>query len=305
MPYKIISLDGGGIRGVFSARILERLEDLMPGLIKNADLIAGTSTGAILAVGLAAGIPPRQAVDLYRINGKAIFQKNLFADVEDLWGIAGARYTTFARLHALMPFFGNVRLAQLPKKVLVPTFDLKSEAGKDDYSQRWKAKFFHNFPGPSSDGDERAIDVIMRSSAAPTFFPIHQGYIDGSVVANNPSMCALAQAINPLCGGQRLDNVVLLSIGTGTKPQNISSMDGNWGLEQWGFKIIDLLFDAGLELADYQCQQLLGYRYYRIDIVLPENIGIDEVGKTNRLIELADQLALQSAVGWLQENWLT
>jgi hypothetical protein len=143
----------------------------------------------------------------------------------------------------------------------------------------------------------------MRSSAAPTYFPIYQNFIDGGVVANNPSMCALAQAINTDTGKQALDNVVLLSIGTGAKAQFVDSLDGDWGLEQWGFKIIDLLLEGGGGLADYQCRQLLGARYIRIDVQLQDTIGLDAAEKLSEIIQLADEIDLEEAVSWLETYW--
>jgi hypothetical protein len=148
------------------------------------------------------------------------------------------------------------------------------------------------------------MDVIMRSSAAPTYFPIYQNFIDGGVAANNPSMCALAQAINAEIGKQALADIVLLSIGTGAKLQSVNSMDGDWGLEQWGLKIIDLLLEAGGGLADYQCRQLLGVRYLRIDFQLIDSVGLDAVDKIGELIQLADELDLERPAAWLKEYWL-
>src|SRR5207248_2705120 len=148
-----------------------------------------------------------------------------------------ARYHTNHRLDAIQPVIGDDTLAALlPRHVLVAAFQLDSQNPVSPSAidpPTWKAKFFHNYPVPGSDGDQKAIDVIMRSSAAPTYFRIYEGFIDGGVVANNPSMCALAQAVNPGTGGQRLEDTVLLSIGTGTTTAPpITSRKGDWGLKQ-------------------------------------------------------------------------
>src|SRR5262249_5101574 len=154
------------------------------------------------------------------------------SEIGDLWGLAGAKYSTQNRYDALLGTFGMVTLGEIAKKVLVTTFDLDSanEVLSTDppLERTWKAKFFHNFPLDNNgeanpDVTERALDVIMRSSAAPTYFPIYQGYVDGGVVANNPGMCALAQAINRNTGNQALSDIHLLSVGTGIKPEFVTS----------------------------------------------------------------------------------
>jgi patatin-like phospholipase/acyl hydrolase len=169
--YRILSIDGGGVRGALAARILARLEAAVPDLIGQTALLAGTSTGAIIALGLANGLTPSELVDLYRQNSGQIFHASLLHDFGDLWGLIGAKYSGKDRWQGLYPTFGETRLGQLTKKVLVAAFDL---GGKPDSNgvQQWRARFFHNFDGPTSSANEKAMDVIMRSSAAPTYFPI-------------------------------------------------------------------------------------------------------------------------------------
>lgn len=305
--YRILSLDGGGVRGALTARLLARIEAETPGFLAGVHLFAGTSTGSILAVGLAKGVTPLELVTLYQDQSAALFNDTLFHDVGGLWGLVGAKYTTQNRYTAIHPTIGDITLNDLlPLKVLVSSFQLDSAnpitpAASSPHS--WKAKFFHNFPGADSDGPQKAIEVIMRSSAAPTYFPIYQGFIDGGVVANNPSMCALSQAINVETGGQKLEDISLLSLGTGTRPQYITSKDGNWGLKQWGFTLLDLLFDSGVGLADYQCQQLLGSCYLRLNPDLDHAIGLDAVNSISALISVADNVELGPCLRWIEEYW--
>jgi patatin-like phospholipase/acyl hydrolase len=169
--YRILSVDGGGVRGVLAARILDRLERALPEIVDQADLLAGTSTGSIIAVGLAMGLSPAKLVSLYQRDSCQIFHQSLLHDLGDLWGFIGAKYSGKNRWHGLYPTFGETTLGQLGKKVLVATFDLGGRPDANGVHQ-WRARFFHNFEGPSSAANDKAIDVIMRSSAAPTFFPI-------------------------------------------------------------------------------------------------------------------------------------
>ncbi|HZO91527.1 MAG TPA: patatin-like phospholipase family protein [Chthonomonadaceae bacterium] len=307
--YRILSLDGGGIRGIFTARLLERIVAAKPNFLSQVHLFAGTSTGAVLAIALAKGLTPAELVGLYRDRGRDIFHDDLLHNIGDLWGLVGARYSTENRYKNIYPYIGDITLNDLlPKHVLVATYQLDSQNPIDPVPpgkpQTWKAKFFHNYEGPDSDGPQRAIDVIMRSTAAPTYFPIYQGFIDGGVVANNPSMCALAQAINPQVGGkQRLEDVVLMSIGTGMRLRNIKSRDGDWGLKQWGFTIVELLFEAGIGLADYQCQQLLDDCYIRLNPDLGEDIGLDAVDRIDTLLAKANEFPLDPVLQWIGRQW--
>ena len=111
-------------------------------------------------------------------------------EVRDLNKLIGADYTQSPLKKALVKAMGDKTLAELEKQVLISSFDLDNSPVKPGSMRTWKPKFFQNFVGPGSDGQEKVIDVALRTSAAPTYFPIYQGYIDGGVVANNPSMCA-------------------------------------------------------------------------------------------------------------------
>ncbi|HZI32432.1 MAG TPA: patatin-like phospholipase family protein, partial [Candidatus Binatia bacterium] len=190
--YRIISFDGGGIRGLVTLAMLKRLEAQVPNLIANADMLAGTSTGGIIALGLAAGKSVDDLISLYRDNGKDIFDDSWLDDLRDLGGISGADYDQKNLGKILKRIFQNTKLKDLSKRVLIPSFDLDNEA-KDASKRTWSPKFFHNFPGKDTDGNELVVDVALDTSAAPTYFPSHNGYIDGGVVANNPSLAAVAQ----------------------------------------------------------------------------------------------------------------
>ena len=306
--YRILSLDGGGIRGVLSARLLQRLEEAVPGFLDKTELFAGTSTGAILACGFAHGLNPIQLVDLYRQKGVNIFQSDILHELGSFWGVTGAKYNTDHRLESIKSAFGDLKLADLPKKVLVAAFELDSANSHIPIdvadNRNWKAKFFHNYPGPDSDGAQGVTDVIMRSSAAPIYFPIYQGFIDGGVIANNPSMCALAQAMNPKHGNQNLGDLTLLSVGTGSKQDYLTSDNGNWGLMEWGTRLVNIVMGGSVGLADYQCRQFLEERYLRVNPKTQDSIGLDDVRAIDQLINLADSVDLKSAIEWIENQWM-
>jgi patatin-like phospholipase/acyl hydrolase len=301
--YRILALDGGGIRGLYTAVLLNRLEAQVPGFIGRVDLLAGTSTGGILALGLAKGMAPQSLIDLYRNNGGAIFSRTLWHEIRDLGELVGAKYDNKNLMRIIRSTFGSGTLKDLlPRHVLIPSFDLDNQAATPA-PRMWKPKFFHNFEGSDSDGEEKLADVALRTSAAPTYFPVYQGYVDGGVVANNPSMAALAQAIDKDTGKQQLENLRLFSVGTGITPAFVSGDTLNWGLAQWATVLANMMLEGVMGVADYECARLLGTNYFRLAPVLPAPIPLDCVEKIPSLIDDANQVDISAAVNWLNANF--
>lgn len=302
-PYRILSMDGGGIRGTLTIRMIERLEEMTPGWLENVDMFAGTSTGGILALVLAAGLKPAHIRKIYQDLGEKVFADSFLDDVKDLGKLAGADYSLKPLHDMFVQVLGDICLGDLPKKVLISTFDLDNEVDSPGKPRSWKAKFFHNFPGEGSDAHERVADVGVMTSAAPTFFPIYKGFIDGGVVATNPSMCALAQALNKDTAAQRLRDVRVFSIGSGCNSQYITETDGDWGLTQWAPHLVGMMLDGGANLSDYQCRQILGSHYHRLNSVFHKNVEMDSVKDIGFLLQVADMENLEDTADWLKKNF--
>ena len=305
MPkYRILSFDGGGVRGVYTAVLLERLRRRVPEFLDDIHLYAGTSTGALIALGLANGGTPAKAIEMYRELADEAFRRPFSRKLATLWGLIGARYDNAPLQRIVQQLFGEKTLqdlAQRGRHVLVASFDLKGQvAGQTT----WKPKFFHNFAGDDSDGAEKVADVALRSAAAPTYFATYGRYIDGGVAANNPSMAALAQALDAATGGQQLADVRLLSLGTGWMPRYLNGQNQNWGFLQWAFPLIPILLESSEGVSDYQCQRILGRQYHRLGPLLPTRIDLDDVYQIDYLIELAEQVNLNATVTWIQQHFL-
>lgn len=200
---------------------------------------------------------------------------------------------------------GDIELGDLKKKVIISSFDLDNETIKPGSPRTWKPKFFHNFDPDDPDYKEKVVDVAARTSAAPTYFPIYQGYVDGGVVANNPTMCAVAQALEPKTGKQKLADLAVLSIGTGSNPTYLTDKDGSWGLLKWAPHLISLMMDGAVNLADYQCRQLLGRRYLRMNPIMHQPVNLDDVKNVPFLLELADLEPIDAQVRWLKRYFKT
>ncbi len=308
--YRILSLDGGGIRGIVTTVIMQRLA-ATPGLeafLDQVDLIAGTSTGGLLALAIARGKSVEDIRDFYVNDGPEIFDDSWLDDLLDLGRLRGADYKTAPMRRVFKRILGTeTTLGQLDKHVLITAFDLDNEH-TDDSKRRWKPKIFHNLPGINSDKNELAYKVGLYTAAAPTYFPTVGGYVDGGVYANNPSMCALAQTQD-----QRyfetphdLKDIVLLSLGTGTSPVYIKGRTHDWGYAQWIKPLISLMLDGVSGIADYQCQQMMGEGYHRLAPDFPPDVSIpmDAVKKIPYLIDFAQDLSINDTVTWMRDHWM-
>jgi len=307
--YRILSIDGGGIRGLISVLLLERLarESGLEGFLERVDLVAGTSTGGLIALSLAAGRSLEEIREMYATKASAIFDRSAWRAITSLGSLIGAKYDIDNLARVVEPFLGAAtRLGDLGKRVLIASFDLDS--GPDDARGRtWKPKLFHNFAGEDSDAEELAWKVGLYTSAAPTYFAPRDGYVDGGVYAANPSMCALAQTQDPrIPEGIRLEDVVLLSMGTGISLQFIAEKDPDWGDAQWIEPLLAIMLDGVSGIADYECRHLLGARYCRVAPVFPQGTAVkmDDADMIGYMAEFAAAVDLGEAARWLRTVWL-
>jgi patatin-like phospholipase/acyl hydrolase len=308
--YRILSIDGGGIRGIVTTVMMQRLKNTpgLDGFLDSVDLIAGTSTGGLLALGIARGLALQDIRDLYVNDGPDIFDDSWIDDLLDLGKLRGADYKIGPMRRVFKRVLGgNTTLGQLQKRVLITAFDMDNE-NPDELERTWKPKLFHNFSGDGNDRAELAYKVGMYTAAAPTYFPSVDGYIDGGVYANNPSMCALAQTQDKRYRPTpRINEVVMLSLGTGTSLFHIKGKTLDWGYAQWIKPLISLMLDGISGIADYQCSQMLRKRYHRQAPVFPADVSIpmDDVKKIPYMIQFADSLDLRPTIRWMRRHWAT
>lgn len=304
--YRVLSLDGGGIRGLITVILLQRIVET-PGLenfLDSIDLVAGTSTGGLLALGIAKPLDLSVIRAIYVQKGRKIFDDSWLDDLVDLGRLRGAEYSITPLRRELKSILGNTTLGDLQKRVLITAFDLDNEAPKD---RQWKPKLFHNFLGENTDRAVLAADVGLYTAAAPTYFPSADGYIDGGVYATNPAMCALAQTqdlrYEPT---PPLNQVVLLSLGTGISLQYIKGKSHDWGEAQWVKPLVSLMLDGTAGIADYQCRQMLRERYHRLAPVFPAGVTVpmDAVNKIPYMIDFAKSVPIQATIDWLLQTWI-
>lgn len=288
---RAITFDGGGIRGLVSTTILQRLIHYRPNLLGEADLLAGTSAGGLTVLSLAAGHPVEHVCSIYQKHAKDIFDRSRRTP----FGLFGARYRnrSFYRLAGTM--FANKTLGQLGKKVLVPAFNLRLS----------RAKFFTNWDEQDEDCSVQVRDVAMATSAAPTYFPTWKEYADGGLAANNPSAAAMALLLSPSHTGylQPLDEVKLLSIGTGATLQSIDRQNLNWGVVQWGSRLVNVFMDGLERVPDYMCRAVLRHSYHRAQPVVNSLPSLDDYHQIDELIRIGRDYDLSEAIVWLDSCW--
>ena len=321
--YRILSIDGGGIRGALSVALLQQLcaQPGLEGWLGQVDLIAGTSTGGLIALGLASGMSLENILGLYKERGKRIFRTSpaekafqALDPTKALDKIIYADYDTEDLEVELKEILGEKTLGELGKRVLITAFDLDNadrislendepdpierarEEAKRLRSRQWKPKLFHNIPGQDADDHVKAYKVGLYTSAAPTFFPVADGYVDGGVFASNPAMCALAQtrdSRNAIEHRPDTDEVVLFSLGTGFSLQHIEGAKLDWGYIPWALPLISIMLDGVSGIAHYQCEQMLKERYARLAPVFPmgTTVGLDAIDQVDWMIEFAERIA--------------
>ena len=297
--YKILSIDGGGTRGIIPATILDciyRETGKHPTDIFS--LLAGTSTGGILCTGLAFGKSTQEMVSLYLDKSDEIFYDTGWDDIRDGFGKnLGADYSNKKFKRILEDIFGDATLHDIYQKVgedtnlMVCSFDLNPEEGGKPIN--FRPKVFHSHF--IRDMQVKLADLCLMTSAGPTYFPIYQNkYVDGGVSLNNPAMAALAYAINAGESdvaeyrhpngvkkglGKELSDLKILSIGCGTSNKNFIPADeirkkdkGDWGNLQWVKYLPDLLTESNVQASNYYVSQLLpDDRYKRLQLFFNED----------------------------------
>lgn len=283
---RILSLDGGGIRGLVTCLWLDGVEQALvrmgkPGLVGSFDLFAGSSTGAMIACGLGIGLTPSQLAGLYRQHRHTIFP----GMARRLWsrfgrafqqGVSAPRYNGEGLERVLHEVFGDTTLGELSRPTLVTAYDTIGR----------KPVVFKSFKPEHA--SLRIRDVCRASAAAPTYFPAHgmtfegrlHSLVDGGVVANNPTTCAVAEALRKDRGIDGCGDLVVLSVGSGelNRPIDLASAR-EWGALEWAIPIVDVLFDASSDSVDYIAQQLVGDGYFRLQHELV--IGLDDLDDTS------------------------
>lgn len=286
----VLSIDGGGIRGIIPAALLNAIENCVGRPLSEVfDLISGTSTGGIIALAIGTKAKgngpysPSEVLDIYRQHGAEIFQSHWYSAIKAY--VHGPKYSADGLEAVLEQCFGEVQFSSALTPLLISSYDLASQAPYFFKSHRIAADSSWDWP----------IKVIARAtSAAPTYFPPlrlmdgpkERALVDGGVFVNNPAMAAYAEArmLYPTAA-----EYFVLAVGTGNRDDKITyERAQGWGLVGWAKQIVPVMMDSVSEAVDYELDAMIGAapctNHHRLqpeitfaspdmDNVTPQNLG--------------------------------
>ena len=297
---RILTIDGGGIKGVFPAAFLTTVENTIEDNIANYfDLIVGTSTGGIIALGLGLGLSAKELLAFYEEHGPAIFKGN--RGLRWLRWLGTSKYSTAPLEDALGNCFRDKRLGDSKKRLVIPSLNLEN-------GEVYIYKTAHH-PRLERDYKEEAVEVALKTATAPTYFPTRRSFagtplIDGGTWANNPVGMAVVEAITLL--GWPRNSLQVLSLGCTTVPLNV-----NWGRNvpcgsvYWAPKFVDVFMHAQSHASLGTAKLLAGHEnVVRIDPpVARGKFGLDKVSEIPSLKGLGESQA-REALPKLREIFL-
>lgn len=292
---KILSIDGGGIRGIIPTTVLAEIERRTGRRTAQLfDLIAGTSTGGILALGLAVPKSPasplysaEQLIALYEQEGSRIFSRRFAHTAAACGNLWLPKYSAAGIEAVLLDYFGESRLRDAATDLLITSYEIERSFPFFFRSAMARERLDYDFP---------ARETARATSAAPTYFePMklpsgtftdHYTLIDGGVFANNPAACALVEAriTHP-----HASDFLVVSLGTGELNRCLPYEQAkNWGVVRWAMPVLDVVFDGVSRTVDYQLRQLLPEapgdtrRYFRFQTTLDShNHSLDNASPEN------------------------
>lgn len=280
---KVLSLEGGGIRGIYTLGVLKAIKGKVSVATK-ADLTIGTSTGGILAAAIGFEKNPDEVMQLYLDKADVIFNKPFWWKIKTAGGLLGPSYPLTGLEKCLKEFFGELRIGEAVNRFMVTAGDTKNAAIilPDSANPKYQ--------------DMRVVDACLMTAAAPTYFPswVGQGMnvVDGGVFAGSPVLIGY----NELLKAQNLtEKGEILNIGTGYKTAKYASTQG-FGAKQWILKegshpLIDILLQYQKQIAHYTLDlknsDSSAFKFNTIDRELTDSIGMDatDKGKLKALYE--------------------
>ncbi|MBX9253514.1 patatin-like phospholipase family protein [Desmonostoc muscorum CCALA 125] len=270
--FKVLSIDGGGIKGLYSAMILERFEKKFQcHLADHFDLICGTSTGGLIALALSLKVEASKIAQLYYSQGEKIFKKQGRLEAFFRQFIYGGKHQNEELEKALRDIFRDKTISESYCLLCIPAFSLTD-------GRPFIFKYDHPEGNLSRDNETKYIDVALATSAAPTYLPVVQiqeqhnkQFIDGGVYANNPTLIGVVEALNYFVGSNKkfsrlmVMSISSLAVSTG-KPLLLKR---NRALIDWKQDLISPFAEGQSYLVDYMVKTLaqnsiLSFEYVRI-----------------------------------------
>jgi patatin-like phospholipase/acyl hydrolase len=276
--FRILSLDGGGLRGIIPLLILKEIERTHGRPIHELfDVITGTSTGGIIACGLTYtrdGKTPHlsldQLIDLYTTKGSEIFpyKKNLFSKaISGINSVFNPKFSPNGLERLLTEYFGDSTLRDTLKPIIVTSYDIKNND---------VVMFKSRLSGVSDEYNATLKDVCRATSAAPTYLPSYQMnfkgvdrlLVDGGVYINNPAMAAVADTLRSR-PEVSIQDIECLSLGTGIYSKSLGIKTTGWGIVDWVKPITTVMMQASAKAVTYECDEIL-QKHLRLQVKIDD-----------------------------------
>lgn len=306
-PFKILCIDGGGIKGIFSAQVLAEFEEAFKTTTsEHFDLVCGTSTGGIIALGVAGDIPMREVVQFYEKYGPEIFSQrwkvgklgNLFYTIKQ--AIISSKYSEESLKCSLEKVFNTKKISSSKNLLCIPAFNITASEPRI---------FKKDYQHMNQDNDKTFVEVALATSAAPTYFPVQEidsvQYVDGGLFANNPVLVGLTEAvfnsywIKPKSqrSNDDFDGVQILSISSCVVPKGDYAKKKRRSFINWIPTLFDAYGDGQTKTNNFFIEQIKPHLDFEIEI---ERIGNDPISATQAKIvsmDNADRKALSILKG--------
>ena len=290
----VLTLDGGGIRGLIQIRIIGRILDKFPELQEKILFIGGTSVGSVNGSGLGIGLKPAEVEKLLYDGAPEVFEDSIFDDIKDLGRLLGAQYS--------VKNLKNVLLKQLQQKKVK---DLSIDCGFTVFDmEKWEPVFINSLE--SKYDDMLLLDAVTGSGSALTFFELWKYMTDGGIWAVNPTMASLALLKSPasILGAVSWGDIKILNVGSGDfhEPPMKLKHDEDIGYVKLAQLIPDVFLDGVNRMIATQAGWILHDDFHRVSPALPEKISMDDWKKRDQLLDIAQKENLDDTFKWIEAN---
>ena len=277
--FRILSLDGGGTRGLFPATILDCIRnDTGKSPDELFDIIVGSATGGIITAALAAGMPTPEIIDIYLNRADYILPSSFIRRIWNPLNLFAPKYPNRNLKQLLASKIGEIRLRDVAEKYgtkpvfLFAALDMSPELPEGNIPE-FQVVVYNS--AHKKHEDEKLVDIALRSSAAVVNLPMYGTFTEGGNYANDPALVGLSYALNSKPGnpddgkfgpGATLENIKMLSLGCGSTGSSFIPRQkigtGNWGLIRWLKYLVNLVIDTNMVAAQYYCRQMLPEENY-------------------------------------------
>lgn len=294
--FKILCIDGGGIKGLYSAEVLNTLEHTYGPLSDYFDMLCGTSTGGIIALGISAKIPMQDIVKFYESKGASIFsQKKKFWPFRDQLlvlkqSLICSKYSSRSLREALVEVFGGRKIAESNNLLCIPSYNVtcaQTRVFKKDYRQF------------NQDDQKTYVDVALATSAAPTYLPLHTinnvDYIDGGLWANDPTQVAISEYLYSF--SDEYNGVDILSISSCEKSTAETPCCRNRSFFAWSKTLFDIYTNGQNQSSRFFIERLKNHLKFDLNIVRIHNTPLSSKQAKIIAMDNASKRALKCLSG--------